>query len=69
LYIAARATASRLPTSVNLVDRQVEVCTAAAGAPLGTDYPPCQVFALADNVPVVLDGRTVGEIPVRAILS
>ncbi len=53
---------------VNLVDRQIEVYTDCTNPPPEPDYARCGVYTLADNVPLVVDGRTVAEIPVRAIL-
>ena len=35
---------------------------------LGPDYARCDIFTLADNVPLVVDGRTVAELPAHAIL-
>ncbi len=53
---------------VNLVDREIEVYADCTNPPSGPDYARCDKFTLAENVPVVFDGRTVAEIPVRAIL-
>jgi Uma2 family endonuclease len=53
---------------VNLVDRQIEVYSDCSNAPSGSDYARCDIFTGADNVPLVVDGRTVAEIPARAIL-
>jgi Uma2 family endonuclease len=50
---------------INLVDRQVEVYTKpdpAGGYGLRVDYRP------GDDVPVVIDGREVGRIPVAELL-
>jgi Uma2 family endonuclease len=49
---------------VNLVDRQVEVRT----APSGSAYGQLQVFAPGASVPLVLDGATVGQVPVQDLL-
>jgi Uma2 family endonuclease len=53
---------------VNLVDRRIEVYTDCTKLPAGSDYVRCDIYALADNVPLVVDGRAVAEIPVREIL-
>ena len=53
---------------VNLVDRQVEVYADCSNAPSGPDYARCDIFTVADNVPLVVDGRTVAEIPAGVIL-
>ena len=53
---------------VNLVDRRLEVysgCTSSASA---SDYTRCDCFSAGDKVPLVVDGQTVAEIPVAAIL-
>jgi Uma2 family endonuclease len=49
---------------VNLVDRQVEVYT----QPSNDGYQCRQDFASDQNVPVVIDGREVGRIPVSDIV-
>jgi Uma2 family endonuclease len=44
---------------INLVDRQVEVF-----AILASGYSPPSIFRVGDHVPVVVDGRQVGQIAV-----
>lgn len=53
---------------VNLIDRQIEVYTDPAGSGPAAHYQLRQVFGPNDSVPVVIDGREVGRIPVRDIL-
>ncbi len=53
---------------VNLIERQVEVYTNPAGAGETADYAPRQDYAPDAQVPVTLDGREVGRIPVRDLL-
>lgn len=53
---------------VNLVDRCVEVYTNPSGPTENPDYEPPQVYGETDHEPVVLDGREIGQIEVRAIL-
>ena len=50
---------------VNLIDKTVEVFS----DPVNNDYQPARVFAMADKVPVVLDGKIVGEISVAALFG
>ena len=54
---------------VNLVDWQIEVYSRPAATATGHDYTLCSVFTPADNVPLVIDGRTIAEIPVKSIIS
>ncbi len=54
--------------AINLVDRQIEGYADCIHSPSGPDYARCNVYTPADNVPLVIDSRTVAEIPVRAIL-
>lgn len=49
---------------INLVDRQIEVHT----QPKGSGYFARQVFRTSESVPVLIDGATVGEIPVADLL-
>jgi Uma2 family endonuclease len=53
---------------VNLVNRQVEVYSDPTGPGKKPDYLQHQVYAAADTIPVVLDGREVGRIAVADIL-
>jgi len=49
---------------VNLIDRQIEVYE----RPAGTDYLSRQSFRADESVSVVLDGQTIGQISVNAVL-
>jgi Uma2 family endonuclease len=53
---------------VNLVDRQVEVYEQPSGASASPSYGSLRTFKPGDSVPVVLDGTTVGTIPVVDLL-
>ena len=53
---------------VNLVDRRLEVYSGFTSSASGTDYARCDCFAAGDKVPLVVNGRTVAEIPVAAIM-
>jgi Uma2 family endonuclease len=53
---------------VNLIDRQVEVFTQPGGNVEQPDYAGCQIIPATGHVPVVIDGREVGQIAVQAIL-
>jgi Uma2 family endonuclease len=49
---------------VNLVDRQIEVCS----GPHADGYTACDLFRPGDIVPVVVDGKIVGQIAVDDLL-
>jgi Uma2 family endonuclease len=49
---------------INLVKLRIEVYF----EPESGDYQQCAVDGPDDSVPVILDGRTVGSIPVRSLL-
>ncbi len=53
---------------VNLVDRRIQVYTDPTGPIDEPTYGHRQDFGPAEEVPVVLDGREVGRIPVRDLL-
>lgn len=53
---------------VNLVDRRLEVYSECTTSASGTDYARCDCFAVGDKVPLVVEGQTVAEIPLAAIL-
>ncbi len=53
---------------VNLIDRCVEVYTNPSGPTENPDYDLPQVYGENDRVPVVLDGKEIGQIEVKAIL-
>ena len=50
---------------VNLIDGAFEVYSGCIDSAAGPDYAPCDLFGVADNVPLVVAGQTVAEIPVR----
>ena len=50
---------------INLIDRQVEVHSDPTGPVAAPGYATRQVYGLADAVPLMLDGATIGTIPVR----
>jgi Uma2 family endonuclease len=53
---------------VNLVDRRVEVYTQPSGPVAVPAYGAFQTFQPGDAVPLVLDGVTVGNVPVADLL-
>ena len=53
---------------LNLVDNVLEVYTDPSGPAAQPDYAASRVLGPAEEVPVVLDGREVGRIPVRELL-
>lgn len=53
---------------VNLVDRQIEVCTNPSGPGRGPDYRHFEVFKPGDSVPLVLGGMEIATIAVDEIL-
>jgi Uma2 family endonuclease len=53
---------------VNLVQRQIEVFTQPGGETENPDYAQNQVFALSQDLPVVLDGKETGRIAVKDVL-
>ncbi|MBX3060049.1 MAG: Uma2 family endonuclease [Anaerolineae bacterium] len=53
---------------VNLVDNQVEVYTEPSGTGERAAYRQQQVYGVNDEVPVVVDGRTLTTIPAQEIL-
>jgi Uma2 family endonuclease len=54
---------------VNLAERQIEVFTQPSGEATVSEYARCQIFALGQDTPVVLDGKDVGRIAVRDVIS
>jgi Uma2 family endonuclease len=54
---------------VNLVDRRLEVYSQPSGPIPIPAYQSFQVYQPGDAVPLVLDGQTVGTIPVTDLLS
>jgi Uma2 family endonuclease len=65
MYAAARIAVYWV---VNLIDRCVEVYSSPSGSLSEPDYVATKVFGVEERVPLVLDGRTVAEIPVAEIL-
>jgi Uma2 family endonuclease len=53
---------------VNLPEHQMEVYTDPTGPADDPDYRQRQNYALADDVPVVIDGREVGRLHVRDLM-
>jgi Uma2 family endonuclease len=53
---------------VNLIDRRVQVYTSPTGPAAEPTYRTRQDFGHADEVPLVIEGREVGRIPVRDLL-
>jgi Uma2 family endonuclease len=53
---------------VNLVDRRIEVFTQPSGPTAVPAYASFQIYQPGDDVPLVLDGNTVGTIPVAELL-
>ncbi len=53
---------------VNLVDRQAEVYTDPTGAGETADYVNRNDYGADAEVPVVLDGKEIGRLPVRELL-
>jgi Uma2 family endonuclease len=53
---------------VNLVDQQIEVYTQPSGATPMATFGALQTYRLGDAVPLVLDGNTVGALPVADLL-
>jgi Uma2 family endonuclease len=49
---------------VNLIDRTIELYS----APASGDYQTLAIYKAGDNIPVLLDGKTVGEIDVGSVL-
>ena len=54
---------------VNLVQRRVEVYTDPTGPAKKPDYRQQHPYGPADEIPVVLDGREIGRLAVREILT
>ncbi len=53
---------------VNLVDRQVEVCSGPSGPSEPLVYRHCEVYRPGQEVPVVISGTEVGRIAVAELL-
>jgi hypothetical protein len=53
---------------VNLPDHRIEVYTRPSGPTEEPRFEACRVFGRDDEVPVLLNGREVGRIPVREVL-
>ncbi|VTU02041.1 Uncharacterized protein OS=Roseiflexus sp. (strain RS-1) GN=RoseRS_2740 PE=4 SV=1: Uma2 [Gemmataceae bacterium] len=54
---------------VNVVDKVIEVYTQPGGTGEAAAYAQCDVFAVGTSVPVVLDGTTVGTVPVSDVMG
>ena len=53
---------------VNLVDQRLEVYTKPSGPTAVPAYGAFQIYQPGDNVPLILDGNTVANIPVNDLL-
>jgi Uma2 family endonuclease len=53
---------------VNLVDEQIEVYTDPTGPDPAPRYRQQHIYGVKDVVPLVIDGQTVAQLPVRNIL-
>ncbi len=53
---------------VNLVDRQIEVYTQPSGPTENPDYAQQRIYRAGEAVPLVIDGKEVGAIPVNDLL-
>jgi len=53
---------------VNLVDRRIEVYSQPSGPTAQPAYGSFQVYQPGDNVPIVLDGITVGSVAVSDLI-
>lgn len=52
---------------VNIAARTIETYSDPTGATEAADYRHCEIFHVGDNVPVVLDGVTVGHVAVASL--
>lgn len=53
---------------VNLVDRRIEVYTQPSGPAAVPAYSSFQIYQPGDDVPLVLDGNTIGAVPADDLL-
>jgi Uma2 family endonuclease len=53
---------------INLVDKQIEVYTPPSGATTTPSFARRQDYRVGDDVPLLLDGAAVANIPVRDLL-
>lgn len=53
---------------VNLVDEQIEVYTDPTGPDAAPRYRQPHIYGINDAVPLIIDGQTVAQLPVRDIL-
>ena len=53
---------------VNIPDRCIEVYTDPTGPDENPDYQPPRIYGENDRVPVVLDGKGIGQLEVKSIL-
>jgi Uma2 family endonuclease len=54
---------------VNVVDRKVEVYTQPSGPADEPDHAQRQDYGVGDVLPLALDGRHVGEVPVAELFA
>ena len=53
---------------VNLPERRIEVYTAPSGPAETSDYRQHENYAAGSEVPLIVEGREVGRVPVAAVL-
>ena len=53
---------------LNVVDRQVEVYTKPSGPDANPVYRVQEIFSAGDQVPLVIAGEKIADIPVRDLL-
>jgi Uma2 family endonuclease len=53
---------------INVIDRQVEVCTDPTGDVPAPEYRQRQDFLPGSTVPLVIGGQTIAELPVTALI-
>jgi hypothetical protein len=53
---------------VNLVDRRIEVYSQPSGPTDQPAYGSFQIYQPGDNVPIILDGNTVGSVAVSELI-
>jgi Uma2 family endonuclease len=53
---------------VNLVNSRIEVCTDPTGPDASPHYRQQHIYGINDAVPLIIDGQTIAQLPVRDIL-
>jgi len=54
---------------VNVVDKVIEMYTQPSGPSVTAAYAKCDVYAVGSDVPVILDGNTIGTIAVADVVG